>query len=107
MSTNLKPQEVATWMREQARRFTEMAEQIESTFSLNGRPVVPTQRVDSAESVTESVRDLLRDGKARRLSTISDELQIGIVGLDEILEDSAVFARNERGWISLVGGENA
>ena len=105
MNQDLNPTDVADWMREQARRFTEMAEQIEATFSLNGRPAVPSKRVESMKSEKERIRALLGDRKARRIATIAKELSIPDFEVSGLVQNSNEFERNQRGWITLASSE--
>ena len=103
MEPNLNPAQVAAWMRGQAKRFADMATEIEQTFNLNGsRPVLDEMPVSKG-----LIQDLLSDGRSRRVAQIAEELNLPEVTIIAAIRKSVDITRNERGWFSLVGGENA
>lgn len=104
MATNLKPSEVAAWMREQAQFFNELAQRIESTFGLNGH--LASRLTSPGEPpLEERICDLLEDGKARRSATIGAELGAAERSIKKTAANSQRLITNERGWITLIGGD--
>lgn len=100
MPDSLSPATVAAWMRSQAARFNEMADEIEATFNMNGRP--PSVGRTPSGTTTDRVRQLLSDGKARRPATIANELglkETSVIGV--VTQPNSGLVRNERGWVTL------
>lgn len=104
MATDLNPNDVVTWMREQARRFTEMADQIEKTFKTSHSGATPI--VAQSLPLSERIRNLLTDGKARRSPGIAKALNVSKAQVEKIVRDNGLLKRNERGWITLVDDES-
>lgn len=100
MATDLNPNDVVEWMRERARAFIEMADEIEKTFKTSHS----VSSVPPATSVPlpERIRNLLADGKARRAPHIAKALGVPAGQVRKIVEGNGLLKRNERGWITLV-----
>lgn len=102
MTQNLNPVDVAAWMRGQAQQFTKMAEQIESTFKLNGQAKgAPTPGPEQKPALSSRIVQLLKDGTQRRASTIAQELGATENDVNLIVNANDELHRNERGWIRI------
>lgn len=104
MTPNLNPSEVVAWMREQAQQFNKMAEQLESTFNLNGHHS-PELDESSKVSLEDLIINLLQDQTSRRVTTIAKDLGLSERAVDRSVRRSQRLQRNERGWITVkIGG---
>ncbi len=104
MSANLNPADVVAWMREQAKRFTEMADQMEATFKLNGRPDRATATATLVK-LEDRIRDLISDGSSRRQGQVAHELRVSSNAVVGAVDRDPRLTRNARGWISLQESE--
>ena len=96
MNQDLAPQDVVAWMRQQAKRFTEMADSIERTFQLNGHQ----QPFD--DQIASRILRVLDDNKARRVNQIAAEIDIAEKDIRRVINDRrATFDVNERGWVTI------
>jgi hypothetical protein len=102
MATDLNPNDVVAWMREQAQRFTEMADHIEKAFKISHS--VPHATPAPSIPLPERIRELLTDGKARRAPHIAKELGVPVRQVQANVQGNRLLKRNERGWITLVEG---
>jgi hypothetical protein len=100
MATDLNPDDVVAWMRDRARVFIDMADEIEKTFktSHSAPPAPPVASVP----LSERIHKLLTDGKARRAPHIAKELGVSLPQVRKIVENNGLLSRNERGWITIV-----
>lgn len=106
MQDNLSSADVIEWLRRQSRKFSDMADQIESAFRANGS----TQHVERRVNVDlpSSIRTALGNGKARRLRDLARTVEASEQAVNEAIDstDSGIV-RGERGWIMLgkAGGD--
>ena len=106
MTQNLNPVDVAAWMREQAQQFTKMAEQIESTFKLNGQAkAAPTPALEPKPPLSDRIVRLLKDGTQRRAATIAQEIGSTENEVNLAVNQNDDLSRNERGWIRILYGK--
>ena len=95
--SDLSPTDVAKWMREQASRFNAMAEEIERTFHI--APINLTRTLE----LNLQMQNVLSDARARRAPELAADLGVTPEEVTQIALNDQVFARNERGWITLAG----
>ena len=100
MTQNLNPTDVAAWMRHQARQFTKMAEQIESTFKLNGQAAA-VQSSEALQPLADRIVGLLKVGKQRRVASIAGDLGVKESEVQLAINLSDSLSRGGRGWISI------
>lgn len=89
----LSPADIVGWFRHQAKVFNEMADAIESTFTVDGRP-----RDFPPTPTASEVRKTLA-GKAMRLADLARILKVGPDELKPMLTEENGFVLGERGWI--------
>ncbi|MFH1111274.1 MAG: hypothetical protein V1790_19075 [Planctomycetota bacterium] len=100
MVTDLNPNDVAAWMRERARVFIDMADEIEKTFKI--RHSVPPPPPLPSVPLSDRIHKLLADGKARRAPGIAKDLGVPPSQVRKVVENNGSLSRNERGWITIV-----
>jgi len=99
MATDLNPNDVVMWMREQAQWFTEMADRIEKAFKTSHS--APSAPPSPSVPLSDRIHKLLGDGKARRAPDIAKDLSVPLSQVRKIVENNGLLTRNERGWITM------
>ena len=95
MTGDLNPQDVVVWMRSQAKKFSDMADEIERTFRLCG------QNGSLQGALVQRIATLLSDRKARRASQIAQEIQTPERQVrNAVAHSNGALTMNERGWIT-------
>ncbi len=97
MDRELSPQDVVAWMREQASKFTAMADGIEETFAIhNGRKA-------TIPLLSDRIAEVLSEGKSGRFAQIAAKVDASERDIRNAVATNADrFVANERGWVSLV-----
>jgi hypothetical protein len=96
--------DVVGWLRDQSRKFSEMADQIESTFSsaTNGQATVSAAANFGAIDNVFRIKEVLSDGVQRRAPEIAERARINEDVVRQVIEEHPeLFDRGERGWIGL------
>lgn len=96
-------EDVVGWLRDQSRKFAEMADQIEATFaSTNGQAVASSPENYGAIDNLLRIKQVLSDGVQRRAPEIAQRGRIDERIVREVIDQHPeLFERGERGWISL------
>src|SRR5262245_61147802 len=102
MTQDMSFGDVCAWLRRQAKRFGDMATEIESTFGK--MPMSPTteQRTQftSETDLVGRVKSLIGDGSMRP-ATIAQQLGVRAGQIDRVLTVENGFRHSTRGWWSV------
>lgn len=108
----LTPTQVVSWLREQAAKYTDMANEMERTFGIGRGPATARSPVASPAAMVEvktlavelpapeHVKSVLGDRKMRA-KDLADQLGVPVENLNPILTEEHGFVRGDRGWISV------
>ncbi len=105
MPDNLTPLAVARWLRQQASKYSQMADQLERDSGLTGQ--AEHVLLSSGNGRFYSDEDLLSvqlcvSETSRRIAEIAQRTSVSQANIYEMVaNDDTGLERNERGWVSL------
>ena len=97
MKTQLTPDDIVRWFREQATLFNKMADQVESTFLRLPREAHPP-RTEACEITVDGIKKMM-EGRAIRLATLAEQLGVEKEVVKPLLTPENGFEIADQGWI--------
>jgi hypothetical protein len=104
MQSNLSPQLVAAWLREQGQLFNQMADQIEAAFRVesafpNSRTVVGVP-VNSGTVTPQQLEARIRE-RSGRIKDVAELFNVDRATIVGLLEPASNVYLAERGWLKV------
>lgn len=97
--------QVIQWLRQQSKRFAEMADEIESVLGTQGNVGPLTHQVSPNGTVAIlDVVEAMRD-RSMRLSTLARQMNVTQQALTNVMTEANGFTCGDRGWYSYEGVE--
>jgi DNA-directed RNA polymerase specialized sigma subunit len=103
---NLTPQAISAWFRYQAKKFTEIAEYVEGTFTAAGLPHIRKNGIMTSvprkapDFTAENVRAQVRKRGMRR-ADIAEFFGVSIEDVEKMIENTknGLFVAPKAGWV--------